>query len=88
MLTTSSTEAREDQTSSGTASPSAAYVTTGFTRKVGRRGVLGSMPSLVARLSHPFGRHDFVEELEFTIEDGIIQNLGLERYCWICRRPA
>lgn len=38
-------------------------------------------------ISHWVGIHDYVEELDFTMEDGIVTRLGLQRYCWICHRP-
>jgi len=40
---------------------------------------------LWATLRHPFGRHDFIEELDYTLVDGVITDTGLERYCWLCR---
>jgi len=89
MPITSPTGPRVVPTSSGTGSPSVGRTTTGFTRKAGSRGAHDSTVSLVgllwATLRHPFGRHDFIEELDYTLVDGVITDTGLERYCWLCR---
>ena len=89
MHTTSSIEAKEVRTSPGTASPSAERVTTGFMRRAGGRGVLDSTRSLGALLwamaKHPFGSHDYVDELDYsTNEDGMFTVIGVTSTCWLC----
>ena len=88
MPITSSTEAREDPTSSGTGSSSAGRTTSGFTRAAGKPGARDSTRSLVALLKamllHPW-RHDEIEELDYALVDGVIEVIGVERYCWLCR---
>jgi len=90
MPITSSTDLREDLTSSGTGSPSVERTTTGFTRKAGRPGARDSTTSLVgvlwATLKHPFGIHDYIEEIEWErMPNGIFMEVGTERFCWLCR---
>jgi hypothetical protein len=85
MRTTSSTDPREDPMSSGTGSPSAGRTTTGFTRAAGRRGARDSTRSLVgllrAMVLHPFGRHDYVDVVDWDKQTVTL-------VCWRCEDDA